>query len=86
MTITIDLPPEKEQRLRDMAQRAGVPVEEYVLDLVDKQAPAAPVPELPEPRDEWEEWLINFAKRHPPVERHLTDEDLSRENIYEDRA
>jgi hypothetical protein len=48
MTLTIHLTDEIERRLRERACREGRPVEEYVLDLIERDAarvpPSAPAP------------------------------------------
>ena len=45
MTLTLELPPEKEARLRQKAQAQGIAVEDYAIDAlmqtVDETAPAA---------------------------------------------
>jgi hypothetical protein len=81
MTITIDISPAKEKQLKELAARAGVPVPEYVRTLVEDTIPATV---LPEPQNEWERQLIDFSRRHRSAGPHLSDEDLRRENIYED--
>jgi hypothetical protein len=37
MTLTIDIPPELEQRLQDEAARKGVPAEDYARMLLEEQ-------------------------------------------------
>jgi hypothetical protein len=39
MTLTVDLPPELERRLRQEAQRQGVPTTEYAVQLLAKHVP-----------------------------------------------
>ena len=83
MTITLCLPPEQEARLRRLAESAGVELDEYVSKMVEERLPEQVVPKA---NDDWDEWLDEFMERHPAAVHHLTDDDLSRENIYEDRA
>ena len=39
MTLTVDLPDDLERRLRERASRDGRPVEQYVLELIERDAP-----------------------------------------------
>ena len=39
MTLTLHLPPELEQRLTQEAQRQGLPLDDYTLELLDKSLP-----------------------------------------------
>jgi hypothetical protein len=41
MTLTIELPPETEQRLREAAQLRGITAEEHVLQMIHQNLPAA---------------------------------------------
>ena len=38
MTLTVDLPDDLERRLRERASRDGRPVEQYVLELIERDA------------------------------------------------
>jgi hypothetical protein len=38
MTLTVDLPNDLERRLRERASRDGRPVEQYVLELIERDA------------------------------------------------
>lgn len=46
MTLTLELPPELEARLRAEADRRGLPITEYALNLLQASVPepAAPIP------------------------------------------
>ena len=44
MTVTLELEPAMESRLRETAARAGLPVEEYLYSLVAKEIPEEPMP------------------------------------------
>jgi hypothetical protein len=39
MTLTLNLPPELEERLTDEARRQGLSADEYALDLLEKHLP-----------------------------------------------
>ena len=83
MTLTLDLSPEQERRLTEAAQLRGLDAPAFALSLIDEGLQAGTEPEIV-PQDDWERDIIDFPKTLPPVERHLTDEDLRRENIYQD--
>jgi hypothetical protein len=98
MTVTIELPPDIEAGLRAQAQAEGLPVSEYLQNLVRgqiaRQQAVSPVsqtacelhPEELHP-EEWlrqfREWTQSHAARNLPV---LSDEAIGREAIYSDRG
>ena len=86
MTITLDLRPEVEAKLKAQAQAAGLSLAQFLSRELEAIAPVLPA-QLETPAsgsDQWEkeldEWLDSFPK-HPV----LSDEALSRENWYPDR-
>jgi hypothetical protein len=87
MTLTIDLAPELEHRLREAAERRGQEVGEFVTDLIEQSLPAIP----PAGQSLWhsltpEEWARAFdewAHSNPSNAPPLSDEAISRESIYE---
>lgn len=83
MTLTLDLSPEQEQQLAEAARLRGMDPPAFALSLIDEGLQARTQPEIV-PQDEWERDIIEFPKTLPPVQRHLTDEQLRRENIYQD--
>jgi hypothetical protein len=79
--MTITLTEEVERMLRDRAARLGKKPDQLANELLMRGfLPATAVTELP-PRDDWEARLLNIGKPSVGVP---TDEQLSRENIYED--
>jgi hypothetical protein len=82
MTITIDISPDVEARLRRAAQRAGLDMHVYVGNLLADEAPLFP-PDTTQDRDEWESDLDELAagSEDQPV---LPPEAFSRESIYSD--
>ena len=44
MTLTLNLPPEMEQRLREQADKAGIPADEYALKLLQEKVSAEATP------------------------------------------
>jgi predicted DNA-binding protein len=82
MTVTLELKPDLEQRLREQAANAGVPVEYYLLSLIEGAIPAgiykdATLEEFEAAMDEFSEGTEDL-----PV---LPPEAFSRESIYEGR-
>lgn len=84
MTITLNLDPEKEARLRRQAEQRGQDVAEYLLSLADDTAPAEVYPHQPLPQGsaEWKAALWGMGKGRMGVA--LPIEATSRESIYED--
>lgn len=82
--MTIAFTPELEAAIMQEAQRDGKTPEDLVLEAVQEKFVTrshSPVLELREPRDEWERLLRSAAS---PAGVSLTDEQLSREVMYED--
>ncbi len=84
MTITLNLDPEKEARLRHEAARRGQDVADYLLSLADADAPGETDPRQPLPQGspEWQDLLMSMGEGHSGVS--LSIEATSRESIYED--
>jgi len=86
MTVTIDLPPETEAKLREQAESKGARLEDYLGELAQQWAtvngtPPAPVSPVEEktPAQRVAEWLA-WVDSHS----HITAiADDSRESIYE---
>ncbi len=75
MVVTLD--PKLEAALKEQANRKGVAPEELALGVLREHLlPANPL----EPRDEWERGLLAAAR---PWGVSLSDEDLSRDNLYD---
>jgi len=83
MTVTIELPPEIEAGLLAQAEARGLPLPQYVQHLLREQFPAgAGAPSSPNERGAaWRE-SVRGLPHTPP----LSDEAISRENIYGDRG
>ena len=74
MTVTIELPPEVEASLVAQAQARGVPLPQYVSDLLRRQVLS------PEERAAaWRESVKDLPHTPP-----LLDEAISRESLYPD--
>lgn len=81
MAITLELPAELESRYREHADQLGVPLETYLLTMLERQAP-----DRRSQLDKWEEGereFDAFVSRLPRTPE-LSDEALRRESIYAD--
>lgn len=74
--MLLKLDPELEAAIGEAARRRGVPAEELAVDTLRKQFAPPPI----EPRDEWERQLFGLARNYGVT---LTDEQLSREEMYD---
>lgn len=83
MTVTLELSPEQEVRIKAKAERAGMSVEDLLLNLVDEAEPVSK-PEETDPQ-EWARRFRAWADSHDPNTPVLSDEAMSRESIYPDR-
>jgi hypothetical protein len=83
MTVTLELDPEVEQRVRAQAAAAGVTVETYLLSVVE--AAASPVPGRRASLEEFEAAMDSMAEGTDDIPV-LAPEASSRESIYGHRA
>ncbi len=87
MTLTINLPPEKEAIFKAKAQLRGLSVEQWLVELGDQHVqPAGSIAHLQ--RTDPQEWGRRFdewVNSHDPNTPVLSDEAMSRESIYPDR-
>jgi hypothetical protein len=83
MTVTIELPPEIEAEVIALADAQGLPVAEYVQHLLLEQVPVRPGASV-SPTERAALWResVKGLPHTPP----LSDEAISRENIYGDRG
>jgi hypothetical protein len=79
--MVVALNPEVEKLVKDEAERTGKTADEIVNDALRRGLVPDYRNQLPPPRDEWEVRLRSIAT---PAGVSLTNEQLSRENIYED--
>jgi hypothetical protein len=87
MSLTINLPPEVETRLREEAARRGQETEEYasrlLSEVVESQAEVSPRTMTPWERAQaFREWAASHKVVAPPI----PSEALRRENMYEARG
>jgi hypothetical protein len=90
VTITINAEAEQERRLTARARQHGVPVEQYILHLVEEDlTPQERVDAFPQTQsaanDAWFEELKDLAASALQTP-YIPQEALRRENLYEDRA
>ena len=83
----IELTPEKEASLKAQAQARGLTIEQWLLELAEQHAPSASIAHLQKsnPR-EWARYFDAWVNSHDPNTPVLSDEAMSRESIYPDRA
>jgi argininosuccinate lyase len=85
MTVTLNLPPEKEAVFKAQAEARGLSLEQWMLDVAEQQVHLVSVAHLQ--KTDPQEWARHFDawvdshKRDVPV---LSDEAMSRESIYSD--
>jgi plasmid stability protein len=82
MMLKLNLPPEKEARIRAVAAAEGKDVETFVTEIVDERLADEQVVEASETIS-FDEWLNGWIALHPQV-THFVDD--SRESIYEGRG
>ena len=87
MSVTIELPEEIGNRLRNGAVRNGLTLEAYIEHLLSMEKPPRPVTlqETLSP-EEFEKELLAWSERFDQSLLPLTDETISRESIYEGRG
>jgi hypothetical protein len=83
MTLTLNLTPETETRLRQQAELLGQDVSEFVLQAVSEKLADADQSRPIDDIDEWTRKLHAVIARHPKVTHFIDD---SRESIYAGRG
>ncbi len=90
MTLTIELAPELEDRLREEATRRGLDAVELARRLIEERLPApTSSPQPPTLRLTPEEWIREFdayCASHDPTKPPLPPEAFERESFYGDRG
>ena len=83
MTVTLNLPPEKEAAFKAQAQARGLSLEQWMLEVADQSVQIPSIAHLQ--RTDPEEWYRQFrawADSHDPNIPVLSDAAMSRESIY----
>lgn len=78
MSLILELPPDAEKRLRDIAEQEGSTPSEWVLRMVDSYGQPSPIPS--EKLKHTLKELAAIGDRLPPV----PEETYSRETLYAD--
>lgn len=88
MTLTIELPPELDERLQEEAGREGYTAEEYARKLLEERlltvdgSPSVTSASREERLSAYQGWVNSHAGNNAPP---LSDEAISRESIYRER-
>lgn len=88
MTLTIDLPPALEEKLRSESTREGVAPEEFALKVLEErlshgeEGASTPTADAEARLRAFDEWVGGHAGRSAPP---LTDEAVGRDSIYRGR-
>jgi hypothetical protein len=85
MTVTLNLPPEKEAAFKAQAQARGLSLEQWMLEVVDQYVQPVSIAHLQktDPK-EWARRFDAWVDSHNPNTPVLSDEAMSRESIYPD--
>jgi hypothetical protein len=85
MTVTIQLPPEKEAAFKAQAEARGLSLEQWMLEVAEQYVQPVSIAHLQKTNPE--EWFRQFrawTDSHDPNLPVLSDEAMSRESIYPD--
>ena len=85
MTVTLELSLESEAALK--AQARGLALEEWLMELAGEHGPPASIAHLQRSNPkEWARRFDEWVSSHDPNLPVLSDEAMSRENIYPDHV
>lgn len=87
--MTVIIPPELEAQVKQQASREGMSLENWLQQILKRELETSEVPALSlQDQLNPEEWVQRFqawAENHDPTTPLLSDQAISRENIYPDR-
>jgi hypothetical protein len=87
MTVTLDLPPEKEATFKAEARSRGLSLEQWMLEAADQHVQPIALAHLQKINpQEWARHFDAWVDSHRPDIPVLTDDAMSRESIYPDPA
>jgi hypothetical protein len=87
MNVIIEIPEDRATLYLQQARARGLTVERWLLELADQNAPAISIVHLQESNPkEWARQFRAWADSHNPATPVLSDEAMSRESIYPNRA
>jgi hypothetical protein len=83
MTVTLNLPPEKEAAFRAQAQARGLSLEQWMLEVADQHVQPVSIAHLQktDPK-EWARHFDAWVDSHNANTPVLSEEAMSRESIY----
>jgi hypothetical protein len=84
MTVILDLKPEIEQRVKAEANAHGLSVQDYILNVLERDMPREDSFAMTASPEEWVKAFKDWI-RHFPEHPILSDEAISRESIYRER-
>jgi hypothetical protein len=87
MTVTLELKPEVEARVRAKAAERGLPVEKFIQSVIEidvDRGGERPFHETATP-EEWGKALLDWVNTERPHHPPLSDYAVSREGIYSKR-
>ncbi len=86
MTVTLDLKPEIEERVKQKAAEKGLTVEAFIETVINANVRRETSKSFHETAsaEEWKKALRDWINNFPP-HPVLSDEAISRENIYRER-
>jgi hypothetical protein len=85
MTVTLDLPPDKEAAFKAEAQARGLSLEQWMLEAAERQVQPVSIAHLQKTNpEEWARQFREWSDSHDPNIPVLSDEAMSRESIYPD--
>jgi hypothetical protein len=85
MTVTLNLPPEKEAAFQAEAQARGLSLEQWMLEVAEQQVQPVSIAHLQKTNpQEWARHFDAWVNSHSPDTPVLSDEAMSRESIYPD--
>jgi hypothetical protein len=83
MTVTLNLEPEVEEKIVAEAKARGLSVETYIINVLEKAAKNGEASfALTATPEEWKTAFLEWAHTERPAHSPLSDEAISRENIY----
>jgi len=86
MTVTLELKPEVEERIVAEAKARGLSVENYILNVLEKETTNGEASfALTATPEEWETAFLEWVHTERPAHMPLSDEAISRESIYRER-
>jgi hypothetical protein len=85
MTVTLNLPPQKEAVFKARARARGLSLEQWMLELAEQSVQSVSIAHLQRTNSqEWARYFDAWVDSHDPDTPVLSDEAMSRESIYPD--